>query len=298
MKEVANLKFNDAILAPEKKDESRIYCAFHINTFDYPSLHSHDDYWEFTVVTNGAVENRFNGKSYYCPANTLFYGTTEDIHSLHKVGVENPRYINIMIKTSKLYPLLDAISPNFKSALLKGNHFLKVSGQFVQDIETIIHCANVRASARVETNEISESAALLALQHIYFDFIKMPENKSSFMQAINELALDPSFLLFTVADLCEKLNYSRIHLNRLFKKDFGCTPHDYLIKTKLRYASSLLINSEMSISEIALKVGFSNPSQFNADFKKEFKTTPGSYRRNHTARTTASIEGEEIGAVS
>lgn len=290
MKEAVYLKFNDAILAPEKKDESRIYCGFHINTFDYPYFHGHQDYWEFTVVTNGSIENRLNGKSYICSENTLFYATTEDLHSLHKVGEENARYINIIIRTSKLYPLLDAISPTFKSALLTGNHFRKVSSQFVMDIESIIHCANVRVSARVETNDISESAALLALQHIYFDIIKMPENKSSFMQAINELALDPSFLQFTVADLCEKLNYSRIHLNRLFKKDFGCTPHDYLIRTKLRYASSLLINSEMSINAIALKVGFSNTSQFNADFKKEFKATPGSYRKSHTARNAIALD--------
>lgn len=284
MKTTGNLKFSDAIVESERKDERRIYFGFHINTFDYPYLHSHQDYWEFTVVTNGCVENRLNGKSYLCPKNTLFYATTEDSHSLHKVGEENPRYINIIVRTSKLYPMLDAISPSFRNALLKGNHFHKVSAQFVMDIESIIHCANVRASARIETNDIAESAILLAIQHIHFDMIKTLENKSSFMKAINELALDPSFLLFTVADLCKKLNYSRIHLNRLFKKDFGCTPHEYLIQTKLRYASSLLINSEMSISEIAMKVGFSNASQFNADFKKEFGVTPGAYRKNPTLK--------------
>ncbi len=293
MKDVTYLKFNDAILAPEKKDEERINCGFHINTFDYPLHHGHKDYWEFTIITNGTVENRLNGKSYICPKNTLFYATTEDTHSLYKVGEENPRYINVMMRTSKLYPLLDAISPSFKNSLLKGEHFFKVSSQFVMDIESIIHCANTRASARVETNDISESAALLAIQHIYFDITKMPENKTSFMQTINELVLDPSFLLFTVADLCEKLNYSRVHLNRLFKKDFDCTTHEYLVKTKLRYASGLLTNSEMSINEIALKVGFSTPSQFNIDFKKEFNVTPGSYRRNHAARKTDSFENDD-----
>ncbi len=284
MKLAGNLKFNDAIGESEKKDERRIYFGFHINTFDYPYLHTHQDYWEFTVVTNGIVENRLNGEGHLCPKNTLFYATTKDNHSLHKVGEENPRYINIIVRTSKLYPMLDAISPSFRNALLEGNHFHKVSSQFVMDIESIIHCANVRASARIETNDIAESAVLLAIQHIHFDMIKTLENKSSFMKAINELALDPSFLLFTVADLCEKLNYSRIHLNRLFKKDFGCTPHEYLIQTKLRYASSLLINSEMSINEIAMKIGFSNPSQFNADFKKEFGATPGTYRKNPTLK--------------
>ena len=280
MKEPTYIKFNGAIPSSEKKDEKRIFCGFHINTFDYPDFHGHEDYWEFTIVISGTLENRLNGKSHICPANTLFYATTEDVHSLHKVGQENLRYINVMMKTSKLYPLLDAISPTFKDALMKGDHFRKVSSQFAMDIESIIHCANVRVSARLETNGISESAVLLILQHIHFDIIKMPENKSSFTKAINELSLDPSFLQLSVADLCEKLNYSRIHLNRLFRKNFGCTPHDYLVKTKLHYASSLLLNSEMSVNEIALKIGFSNSSQFNADFKKEFGMTPGSYRKS------------------
>ncbi len=285
VKEVTYIKFSDAIPASDKKDECRIFCGFHINTFDYPETHGHVDYWEFTLVTNGAIENRLNGKSHICTENTLFYATTEDVHSLHKTREGNTRYINIIVKTSALFPLLEAISPTFKDTLLKGDHFRKVSSQFVMDIESIIHCANVRSSARLETNDISESALLLILQHIHFDIIKMPENKSSFMKAVNELALDPSFLLFGVADLCQKLNYSRIHLNRLFRQNFACTPHEYLIKTKLHYASSLLLNSEMSVNEIALKVGFANSSQFNENFKKEFGITPGSYRKNPNETT-------------
>ena len=279
MKEIEHLKFSEAIPDSEQSEAERISFGFHINAFDYPSVHEHLDYWEFTIMTNGCVENRINGKSVLCPKNTLFYATTKDIHSLHKAGDENPRYINISARTSKLYPMLDAVSPVFKDALLQGNHFHKVSDQFVMDIESIIHCANARFSARVETNDIAEAAVLLAIQRLYLDMIQMPENKSSFMRAVNELALDPSFLLFSVADLCEKLNYSRVQLNRLFKRDFDCTPHEYLIKTKLRYASSLLVNSEISISEIASKVGFSNLSQFNSNFKREFGMTPGFYRK-------------------
>ena len=280
MRDMEHLRFDEAIPESELKEADRIAFGFHINAFDYPHPHEHLDYWEFTVMTDGEVENRINGKSVLCPKNTLFYATTEDIHSLHKRGTQKPRYINISVRASRLYPLLESIAPGLKDRFIKGDHFHKVSDQFVLDIESIVHCANALSSTRLETNDIAEAAALLAIQRIYLDMIQMPENKSSFSRAVNELSLEPSFLLYSVADLCERLNYSRVQLNRLFKKDFGCTPHEYLVKTKLRYASSLLINSSISISEIASKVGFSNLSQFNANFKREFGTTPGSYRKN------------------
>ena len=282
METLEHLCLKQGIPDSEIDEEDLISFGFHINTFDYPRLHEHLDFWEFTIVTDGTLENRLNGKKYICPKNTLFYATTKDVHSLHKIGEANPRYINITARESALLPILNAISPNLKEKLIKGEHCYKVSEQFVLDISSIIHCANTRSSTALETNEIACAAALLAIQRLYLNMIKMPPNRSSFERTVNELSLDPSFLLFSVSDLCEKLNYSRVQLNRLFKKNFDMTPHDFLIKTKLRYASSLLINSGISISEIASKVGFSNLSQFNADFKKEFGMTPGAYRKRST----------------
>lgn len=273
------IDFIAPISLEDRKDLDSISFSYHINNFDFPTLHGHKDYWEFTILTDGVLENRLNDKSYYCPKNTLFYATTKDIHALYKRGETKPRYINLIVKESKIKELLKAISPTFEEKLINGPHCLAISNELILQIDAIIHRANLTFGYRKGTNDLICAAVLLVLQRLFLETIDAEESKPTFELAVYKLSLDASFLSFTVADLCEKLNYSRVQLNRLFKKHFGKTPHDYLIQRKLGYAKSLLEISNMSTSEIAAKVGFSNLSQFNIDFKKEYGMTPGAYRK-------------------
>ena len=39
-----------------------IHLKYHINTFDFPMLHTHKDYWEFTILTEGSIHNILNEK--------------------------------------------------------------------------------------------------------------------------------------------------------------------------------------------------------------------------------------------
>ena len=89
------------------------------------------------------------------------------------------------------------------------------------------------------------------------------------------------FLFYKVPDLCQKLGYSKTHLNRLFQKRFGISPHEYLINYKFRYAQNLLSHSKMKIIDIATQVGYKNLSQFNVIFKRKFNVTPGEYRKKN-----------------
>ena len=276
------LDFISPISFEDRKDIDTISFGYHINNFDFPTFHGHKDYWEFTILTDGALENRLNDKSYYCSKNTLFYATTKDTHALFKKGEAKPRYINILVKENKIEELLKAISPSLEEKLLKGPHCLPVSNELVLQIDSLVHRANLEFGYKRGTNDLIGAAVLLILQHLFLETIDAEESKPTFELAVYKLSLDASFLSYTVKDLCGKLNYSRVQLNRLFKKHFGKTPHDYLIQRKLGYAKNLLEISNMSTSEIASKVGFSNLSQFNIDFKKEYGVTPGAYRKKPT----------------
>lgn len=106
-----------------------------------------------------------------------------------------------------------------------------------------------------------------------------PGNYPTFYSVEPALSLKPEFLLYTIDDLCRDLHYSRVQLYRLFKTNYNITPHEYLLSHKLSYANSLLFSTDLSTMDIASKVGFSNLSQFNVDFKKEFGLTPGQCRK-------------------
>ena len=77
-------------------------------------------------------------------------------------------------------------------------------------------------------------------------------------------------------------NLLHIHPNYLcsvFKKAYGQTPREYLKALRMERAATLLLRTDQPVSTIAASVGFSNPFQFSAMFKKYFGLSPAAYRK-------------------
>lgn len=81
-----------------------------------------------------------------------------------------------------------------------------------------------------------------------------------------------------IEDLSKHVNLSKYHLTRKFKTEAGISPGQYLIKVRLQKATSLLLNSNMTIEKISEKVGFSCGNYFAKAFKHNFKISPTKYR--------------------
>lgn len=77
-------------------------------------------------------------------------------------------------------------------------------------------------------------------------------------------------------------------LHRKFKKAIGKSPSDYITEIRLNHARVLLENDVATVSEIAYRVGFSDPSYFNKVFKKHFSLSPGKIRVNKLSETLKS----------
>lgn len=78
--------------------------------------------------------------------------------------------------------------------------------------------------------------------------------------------------------MATEVGMSRFYFCRLFKKSTGITPYQYLIKCRIERAKVLLRQRKLSITDIALEVGFSNQSHFTKHFKRLIGTTPKVYR--------------------
>ena len=72
---------------------------------------------------------------------------------------------------------------------------------------------------------------------------------------------------------------SKDHFIRLFKKELGTTPLQYINQTKIEKAQLLLITEELAVKEIAFQLAFDDYSYFNRLFKKTTGVTPQEYRR-------------------
>lgn len=85
----------------------------------------------------------------------------------------------------------------------------------------------------------------------------------------------------TLSDLTEHFNRSNSHISHLFKKENGMTIRAYCNNLKLEDAKKLLLNSDITITEIAFDVGFNDTSYFIYLFKKKFGISPLQYRRKN-----------------
>lgn len=84
----------------------------------------------------------------------------------------------------------------------------------------------------------------------------------------------------SVEVLAKRAGLSPYHFIRVFRRETGFTPHQYLMNTRIAAAKYLLKNSNLSTKSICFQTGFSCESVFCSAFKKHQGLTPGAYRNS------------------
>jgi len=89
---------------------------------------------------------------------------------------------------------------------------------------------------------------------------------------------------------------SSFHFLRLFSQVLGVTPHQYLVRSRLRHAARLLADDDSRpVTEVALDVGFADLSNFVRTFHRAAGVSPGGFRK--AARGDRKILQERIAAL-
>ncbi|MEO6733858.1 MAG: substrate-binding domain-containing protein [Ferruginibacter sp.] len=83
---------------------------------------------------------------------------------------------------------------------------------------------------------------------------------------------------FGVDDICKEIGISRVQLYRKVKAVLGYNVNDYILTVRMQKAKYLLLNEDLSISEISYKVGFSSQAYFSTVFKSKFGVTPKAFK--------------------
>lgn len=86
---------------------------------------------------------------------------------------------------------------------------------------------------------------------------------------VKELHSPPS-----VNDLSTRLGLNRNKLTAGFQEVFGCTPHEYGFRARMRWANHLLTHKSMAISEVARAVGYTTQSAFSRAYTNHFESAP------------------------
>ena len=81
----------------------------------------------------------------------------------------------------------------------------------------------------------------------------------------------------TLDYLAKNCNISKSYIHKLFRKEFGMTPFQYITRIRMNQAKTLLLEM-FPVGEVALMVGYSDIYQFSRAFKRFYKISPDKFR--------------------
>lgn len=120
--------------------------------------------------------------------------------------------------------------------------------------------------------------AQMIVKHILLENMLRPDLDDNIQKAvyyINENIAQP----MSVQGISKNVGISKSALYRGFHAHFGCTVSRYISRVRIEKAIVLLSDNNLSIEEIALRVGFADGSYFSKTFKKEKGISPLKYRK-------------------
>jgi two-component system response regulator YesN len=82
----------------------------------------------------------------------------------------------------------------------------------------------------------------------------------------------------SLASLARRVGMSKYHLSHRFREVLGITFRDYLLKVRLERAKALLASPDVSITDVAQRVGFGDLPRFDKVFKRHMGCSPSAYR--------------------
>ena len=210
---------------------------------------------EYTLLPGSvAFIPRQTANSYRTPAGGLW-----EFYWLHPTGAPCDCFLDEIAKSGHLLSRADPLH------------------RYAERMEEIL----ALCSGHAPQNELVLSQKLSDLLHLAaIDLSGKPDGASLSDRAITYI--EQNFRKhISLEDIAGPLFISPVHLIRLFKKDVGCTPHQYLIRYRLAAAAQLLKFSDQNVEAIAADVGFSSASLFISNFRRHYNCTPVQYHEKH-----------------
>ena len=146
---------------------------------------------------------------------------------------------------------------------------------------------------KIRENDMLNTVHLSAELHRVFnilieDSMKSEQKKgrghyAEYVEGVISLIHQSYSQALTIDDIIEGVPLSKYHFIRIFRRIIGVTPYNYLTNYRINSAKIFLRTTNMSVSEIAEKCGFSDTSNFIVQFKKNTGQKPLQYRKYFSA---------------
>ncbi len=119
------------------------------------------------------------------------------------------------------------------------------------------------------------------------EFCKLVQNRHSSINRPDICLQIERYILWnlneniTLKDISNYCKLSERQIQRIFSKYFKCTFKEYILELKIKQSKTLLLSTNLAISDISSTLGFASQSYFTKRFQLVTGQTPSDYRSNH-----------------
>lgn len=210
------------------------------------------------------------GESAIFPASVAFTNRTKDVGEFISLTIDQ-KFVHCVVhealehglelKLTRVIndPLLNAIALAFRREVQSGYAGGAAYGESLGStlvMHLVRHHATRRLPVAVDRGGLGKRQLRQAIEYIH-----------------DHIGEDLS-----LASVAAQSGLSMFHFARMFKQATGLTPHQYILRARLKQARQLLVTTREPVADVAYRVGFYDQSHFTSHFKRAFGITPRSYR--------------------
>ncbi|HIP13333.1 MAG TPA: AraC family transcriptional regulator [Arcobacter sp.] len=255
-------------------DENNVFVAelkYDETFFSNYSKHSHD-MLNLTAIKEGEINIDFHSfKSEVLKPNELAVFNPHQVHLSRNISKNALGYYVLYLDVDWCLDIQKNIFENLNRFYPIDINILnsqKIYEDFLDLCNNIIKKENVYMELESFISDIFRKYAkkeVLKVKNLLSN-----EIKEYILNNKNEVRLD---------DIVSNFSYSKEHIIRVFKKEFGLSPHAFIVNVKVNKARNKLNNTDNSnLTDIAYDTGFYDQSHFNKNFKKVYAVSPRTYR--------------------
>lgn len=245
-------------------------------------MHAHEDFVELILICSGSSDYLIHDKKYHVTEGDLLIYNPKVVHD-EIAGTDNPVGSYCIAVGGLHMPGL----PEY-ALIPKDAGFVFPTGEQFETMRTLFEMmfrslSAGEGNAEAFCNSLMHALLVKALTVVGVRALdgEEPDEPSILGRRIKKYIDDHYTEPITLQSIGEALNVSPYYLSHVFKEMSGYSPMQYLLRRRIGEAQTLLISTDLPVTEIAGRVGYDTQSYFNLQFSKHVGMPPKKYRQNY-----------------
>ncbi|WP_097460847.1 helix-turn-helix transcriptional regulator [Mangrovitalea sediminis] len=249
-----------------------------MSDFSY-DRHAHGEYC-FGVTLTGRQDFFGLGAYHRSPPGNVIQFNPGDVHDGHSGGDEPLHYVMLYIDPEQLEPLFADAAGLSSAQGFRVSETLLPDPVMRQHILDLVRLIMLNVGSNIEQEYALYRIAVRAQQREgKFDPNGLVREADRLLWRGRDFIHDHVSSDISLEDISQAASLSKYHFLRLFRRQFGITPHQYVLSCRVNAARREL-DAGVPLNDVVYRYGFADLSHFNRRFKRIYAMTPKQYQES------------------